>query len=139
MRQRFAPDDLHQRFLGQRQLAIAHGSLADCKQGDAQWKQALASSTRMPTPRPAETADAHALYARLLFNCGEYKRGFEVAGQGLAKADRAKLPTLSPAAETKPLRALLVCGGCCHDYAKQQVILRDGIQARANVQVSDFR
>ena len=97
LRQRFAPDDLHQRFLGQRQLAIAHGSLADCKQGDAQWKQALASSTRMPTPRPAETADAHALYARLLFNCGEYKRGFEVAGQGLAKADRAKLPTLSPA------------------------------------------
>jgi putative membrane-bound dehydrogenase-like protein len=39
-------------------------------------------------------------------------------------------------AETKPLRALLVCGGCCHDYAKQHVILKDGIQARANVQVS---
>ncbi|QIF01583.1 discoidin domain-containing protein [Roseimicrobium sp. ORNL1] len=39
-------------------------------------------------------------------------------------------------AEAKPLRALLVCGGCCHDYAKQHVILKDGIQARANVQVS---
>ncbi|WP_113958822.1 DUF7133 domain-containing protein [Roseimicrobium gellanilyticum] len=39
-------------------------------------------------------------------------------------------------AETKPLRALLVCGGCCHDYARQHVILKDGIQARANVQVS---
>ena len=39
-------------------------------------------------------------------------------------------------AETKPLRALLVCGGCCHDYAKQHVILKEGIQARANVQVS---
>lgn len=34
-----------------------------------------------------------------------------------------------------PLRALLVAGGCCHDYAKQAVILRDGLQARANVQV----
>ena len=34
-----------------------------------------------------------------------------------------------------PLRALLICGGCCHDYAKQSVILRDGIQKRANIQV----
>jgi putative membrane-bound dehydrogenase-like protein len=38
-------------------------------------------------------------------------------------------------AETKPLKALLVAGGCCHDYAKQHVILSQGIQARANVQV----
>ncbi|RYD47056.1 MAG: hypothetical protein EOP85_06205, partial [Verrucomicrobiaceae bacterium] len=39
------------------------------------------------------------------------------------------------AAADEPLRALLVCGGCCHDYEKQSVILRDGIQARANVRV----
>jgi putative membrane-bound dehydrogenase-like protein len=38
-------------------------------------------------------------------------------------------------AETKPLKALLVAGGCCHDYAKQHLILSKGIQARANVQV----
>ncbi|MEO8616713.1 MAG: ThuA domain-containing protein [Luteolibacter sp.] len=38
-----------------------------------------------------------------------------------------------------PLRALLVCGGCCHDYEKQSVILRDGIQARANIQVDVIR
>lgn len=38
-------------------------------------------------------------------------------------------------AETKPLRALLVAGGCCHDYARQHEILSQGIQARANVQV----
>lgn len=38
-------------------------------------------------------------------------------------------------AETKPLKALLVAGGCCHDYAKQHVILSQGIQSRANVQV----
>ncbi len=44
--------------------------------------------------------------------------------------------TPAPAAETKPLRALLICGGCCHDYAKQHVILKEGIQARANIQVS---
>jgi putative membrane-bound dehydrogenase-like protein len=38
-------------------------------------------------------------------------------------------------AETKPLKALLVAGGCCHDYAKQHIILSQGIQSRANVQV----
>jgi putative membrane-bound dehydrogenase-like protein len=38
-------------------------------------------------------------------------------------------------AETKPLKALLIAGGCCHDYAKQHLILSQGIQARANVQV----
>ncbi len=38
-------------------------------------------------------------------------------------------------AETKPLKALLIAGGCCHDYAKQHEILSKGIQARANVQV----
>lgn len=47
---------------------------------------------------------------------------------------------ISPAlAGETPLRALLVCGGCCHDYEKQSVILRDGIQARANVQVDVIR
>ena len=43
--------------------------------------------------------------------------------------------TLSRAAETKPLKALLIAGGCCHDYAKQKDILKQGIEARANVQV----
>lgn len=37
------------------------------------------------------------------------------------------------AAETKPLRALLVTGGCCHDYAAQKDILKNGIEARANI------
>ena len=40
------------------------------------------------------------------------------------------------AAETpKPLRVLLVTGGCCHDYAKQRLILADGLSSRANIQV----
>jgi type 1 glutamine amidotransferase len=34
----------------------------------------------------------------------------------------------------KPVRALLVIGGCCHDYAKQKDILTKGVSARANVQ-----
>ncbi len=36
--------------------------------------------------------------------------------------------------EPKPIRALLVIGGCCHDYAKQKDILTKGISTRANVE-----
>jgi hypothetical protein len=38
------------------------------------------------------------------------------------------------AAETKPLRALLVTGGCCHDYGNQKAVIANGIGARANVE-----
>ncbi len=44
------------------------------------------------------------------------------------------LASLADAAP-RPLKALLVAGGCCHDYAGQHEVLRQGIQARANVQV----
>jgi type 1 glutamine amidotransferase len=49
------------------------------------------------------------------------------------------LPLFAPAADkdkadAKPLKALLVIGGCCHDYAKQKDILTKGISARANVE-----
>ncbi|MEY4446201.1 MAG: hypothetical protein RL444_1314 [Verrucomicrobiota bacterium] len=57
-----------------------------------------------------------------------------------------KLPTLlalalfagvaSPlVAEQKPLRVLVVAGGCCHDYANQKEILKKGIEARVNATV----
>jgi type 1 glutamine amidotransferase len=39
------------------------------------------------------------------------------------------------AADAKPLRVLLITGGCCHDYAKQKDILKQGLEARANVVV----
>ena len=35
--------------------------------------------------------------------------------------------------EPKPIRALLVIGGCCHDYAKQKDILTAGVSARTHV------
>jgi len=41
----------------------------------------------------------------------------------------------SAADSPKPLKILLVTGGCCHDYAKQKDILKKGIEARANAQV----
>lgn len=40
------------------------------------------------------------------------------------------------AAEVKPLRVLLITGGCCHDYARQKDILKRGLEARANVVVT---
>ncbi len=46
--------------------------------------------------------------------------------------------SLSANAADKPpakLKALLIAGGCCHDYAGQHKVLFEGIQARANVQV----
>ena len=39
------------------------------------------------------------------------------------------------AAETKPLRLLLITGGCCHDYANQKEILKKGLEARLDAQV----
>jgi type 1 glutamine amidotransferase len=45
------------------------------------------------------------------------------------------LSDAAPRAEkTKPIRALLVIGGCCHDYAKQKDILTKGVSERANVE-----
>src|SRR5437868_12375620 len=46
---------------------------------------------------------------------------------GLTGASRAE-------ENPKPIRALLVIGGCCHDYAKQKDILTKGVSARANVE-----
>jgi type 1 glutamine amidotransferase len=40
----------------------------------------------------------------------------------------------SSAADPKPIKALLVIGGCCHDYAKQQEIITKGISERAHVE-----
>ncbi len=34
----------------------------------------------------------------------------------------------------KPIKALLVLGGCCHDYARQKDLLTRGISARAHVE-----
>ncbi|MEY3391569.1 MAG: hypothetical protein RLZZ322_417 [Verrucomicrobiota bacterium] len=39
------------------------------------------------------------------------------------------------AAEQKPLRVLVVAGGCCHDYATQKEVLKKGIEARVNAVV----
>jgi len=42
------------------------------------------------------------------------------------------------AAEAKPLRALLITGGCCHDYGAQKDILKKGLEARMHVVVDQI-
>lgn len=44
-------------------------------------------------------------------------------------------PVLFGQDPVKPIKALLITGGCCHDYAHQKDILKQGIEARANVTV----
>ncbi|MEO6036303.1 MAG: ThuA domain-containing protein [Verrucomicrobiota bacterium] len=39
------------------------------------------------------------------------------------------------AGSVKPLRALLIVGGCCHDYSAQKTILSDGLKERARMEV----
>ena len=41
-------------------------------------------------------------------------------------------------AKPKPLKALLITGGCCHDYGNQKDLLKKGIEARANVEVTQI-
>ncbi|MFO0904197.1 MAG: discoidin domain-containing protein [Pirellulales bacterium] len=36
----------------------------------------------------------------------------------------------------KPLKALLICGGCCHDYDAQKQLIAQGLQERAHVEVT---
>jgi type 1 glutamine amidotransferase len=47
-------------------------------------------------------------------------------------------PTLCRGDEPKgkPIRALLVLGGCCHDYAVQKELLSKGISDRAHVEIT---
>lgn len=48
----------------------------------------------------------------------------------------ACVPFLHGQDAPRPIKALLVLGGCCHDYATQKKILAEGLAARANVDVT---
>jgi type 1 glutamine amidotransferase len=54
-----------------------------------------------------------------------------LAATGLAMT----FSTASAQDAPKPLRACLILGGCCHDYAKQKDILKAGLEERANIKV----
>lgn len=45
---------------------------------------------------------------------------------------------LQAPADTKPLKVMLITGGCCHDYKTQTEILKKGIEERANIVVDQI-
>ncbi|MDA1051557.1 MAG: discoidin domain-containing protein [Planctomycetota bacterium] len=46
----------------------------------------------------------------------------------LALGDEARVP--------KPLKALLITGGCCHDYTTQKQLIKQGLEERAHIEVT---
>lgn len=56
----------------------------------------------------------------------------------LAAAALVFAPATGAFAAPKPIRILLLTGGCCHDYASQKNILKKGLEARANVVVDQI-
>lgn len=50
----------------------------------------------------------------------------------------ASVSPLLAADAPKPLRVLLLTGGCCHDYKNQKDILKKGLEARANLVVDQI-
>lgn len=48
------------------------------------------------------------------------------------------LSAAGSAADVKPLKVLLITGGCCHDYARQKDVLKEGLEARAHVVVEQM-
>lgn len=53
-----------------------------------------------------------------------------LGGSALIPSHTAVAADSSPDKIVKPVKVLLVLGGCCHDYARQKEILKQGISAR---------
>ncbi|MFT5527894.1 MAG: type 1 glutamine amidotransferase [Pirellulaceae bacterium] len=45
----------------------------------------------------------------------------------------AMMTGMSTAEEKTKLKGLLICGGCCHDYTKQKLIVTEGISQRVSI------
>src|SRR5438105_7700776 len=52
-----------------------------------------------------------------------------------SRGDEPSASKSKSSAVVKPLKALLITGGCCHDYGKQRYLLKNGIESRARVEV----
>lgn len=50
----------------------------------------------------------------------------------IAESDQQSGQSAEPA---RPLKVLLITGGCCHNYGKQKELLKQGLEARAHVKV----
>lgn len=48
----------------------------------------------------------------------------------------APLASAAENAAAKPIKALLICGGCCHDYDSQKNIIKRGLESSAHIEVT---
>ena len=53
----------------------------------------------------------------------------------LALGSRASAADVADAKEGKAINALLITGGCCHDYTNQKNIIAQGIEARSKLPI----
>ena len=58
-----------------------------------------------------------------------------LAGVSLYVTSTTPAAAQEAAAKPKPLKALLIAGGCCHDYKAQKDILKAGLEARLNLEI----
>lgn len=84
--------------------------------------------TQLSSPPPAVTAQAPQPSSSPMKSRLALTFTFLAALTGLALSANA-------AAAPKPLRILLITGGCCHDYAAQKDLIKTGLEARAHVVV----
>ena len=102
----------------------------------------LNQSRRAETPSPPVLLQASVwLSTGSLLDISELKR-IKLARMKLFPATLLTLLSLSllspvtQAQQAKPLRILLITGGCCHDYDQQKDILKQGIEKRLNAEVT---
>jgi len=84
------------------------------------------------TPRHSSRTDQNAESRSRMIACSPAKQFLRTIGSLVITlltfaAGQGRLQS------AEPLRALLITGGCCHDYEAQKKILTEGISARANV------
>jgi type 1 glutamine amidotransferase len=65
-------------------------------------------------------------------------RSMKPASIALALCGLLASAGISAAAEPKPLKVMLITGGCCHDYKKQTEILKKGLEERINATVDQI-
>jgi len=96
---------------------------------------AILSHTRHPHERPLNFVALPSILIQIL---QRYTKTMKPHIRFIATVI-AGLALVHPAlAETKPLKALLITGGCCHDYKAQKDILKKGIEERANIIVDQI-
>jgi type 1 glutamine amidotransferase len=70
----------------------------------------------------------------LRVSCGRWSRVLSLVAVALLLTVPAVRAQDAAKQEVKPLKVLLVTGGCCHDYERQKLILSEGITAHAKTE-----